>query len=109
MAYAQIEALLKQAMGLDAATIGEGNVERAARARMAACGLPDVAAYVSRLYESAAERQALIEAVVVPETWFFRDRDTYTALAHIAREEYMPLRAQGVIRLLSVPCSSAGR
>jgi chemotaxis protein methyltransferase WspC len=106
MAYAQIEALLKQAMGLDAATIGEGSVERAARARMAACGLADVAAYVSRLYESAAERQALIETVVVPETWFFRDRDTYAALAHVAREEYMPLRAQGIIRLLSVPCST---
>jgi chemotaxis protein methyltransferase WspC len=56
MACAEIEALLKQAMGLDAATIGEGGVERAVRARMAACRVPDVPSYISRLHESPAER-----------------------------------------------------
>jgi chemotaxis protein methyltransferase WspC len=102
MGCAEIEALLKQSMGLDAATIGEGSVERAARARMAACRLPDVPSYAARLRESPAERQALIEAIVVPETWFFRDRDAFGALAHIAREAC----GQDVMRLLSVPCSS---
>jgi chemotaxis protein methyltransferase WspC len=106
MGYAQIEALLKQAMGLDAATIGGGSVERAARARMTACGVQDLPAYMTRLHESPAERQALIESIVVPETWFFRDRDAYTALAHIARDASMPARSQGPMRLLSVPCST---
>ena len=39
-----------------------------------------------RVRASPTELQALIEAVVVPETWFFRDREAFAALARIGRE-----------------------
>ena len=76
----QFEGLLKQAMGLDAASIGAPSVERAVQERLAACKL-DAHAYLERVRSSETELQALIEAVVVPETWFFRDREAFNALA----------------------------
>jgi chemotaxis protein methyltransferase WspC len=55
-----LERLLKQAMGLDAASIGAGAVERAVQARMSACATSDIAAYRRQVRTSADEKQALI-------------------------------------------------
>jgi chemotaxis protein methyltransferase WspC len=101
---AGIESLLKETIGLDAATIGTTAIARSVRARQAACQLPAPEAYLARLRESPAELQELIDAVIVPETWFFRDRGAFTAMIQIIGEE-MP-RAGRRIRLLSLPCST---
>ncbi|KAA2212588.1 CheR family methyltransferase [Teichococcus oryzae] len=102
---AGIESLLKEAIGLDAATIGSAAIARAVRARQAACRLDDPAAYAALARESPAELQELVDAVVVPETWFFRDRGALDAMVQILRS-----RAQGAggrkLRLLSLPCST---
>src|SRR4030095_4806303 len=105
MTCAQIEGELKQAMGLDAASIGSRSIELAAQARMSACKLESTDAYLALLRRSSAELQALIEAVVVPETWFFRDREAFTALARIVADESPPARAGSTFHLLSLPCS----
>ena len=83
MALADFEDLLKATIGLDAASIGSSAIERAVQDgwRPAACQTGSV--YWERLRASRAELQALIEAVVVPETWFFRDREAFAALAGI--------------------------
>lgn len=106
MAYAAFENLLKQAMGLDAVSIGSAAIGHAVQARMVACKLDDIAAYLDSVRASPSELQALIEAVVVPETWFFRDREAFSALARMAAEEWLPTHADGVMRLLSLPCAS---
>ncbi|KQV89506.1 protein-glutamate O-methyltransferase CheR [Pelomonas sp. Root1237] len=105
MDMTRFEQLLKQTMGLDAASIGSAAVERAVQERLSACGLADAQAYWERLCGSSVELQELIEAVVVPETWFFRDPAAFVALARLAGEE-APAQAQGVLRLLSVPCAT---
>ena len=74
MGLADLESLLKASMGLSAASIGAAAIERAVQERLAACQLDDLHAYLEHVRASATELQALIEAVVVPETWFFRDR-----------------------------------
>ena len=51
-----------------------------------------------RVRASDAELQALIEAVVVPETWFFRDRDAFAALARMAHEEWLPRTRTAALR-----------
>jgi len=66
---------------LNAASIGSGAIARAVQERLSACELGDLPAYLERLRGSGTELQALIEAVVVPETWFFRDRHAFTALS----------------------------
>jgi chemotaxis protein methyltransferase WspC len=105
-AAADFETLLKQAIGLDAASIGHSAVERAVQARLSACRLHDEDGYLEMVRSSATELQALIEAVVVSETWFFRDREAFIALARIASEEWLRSHAEGTLRLLSLPCSS---
>lgn len=106
MDYAEFENLLKQAMGLDAASIGSSAIEHAVQVRMSACELNDMLAYLELVRASTTELQALIEAVVVSETWFFRDREAFSALARMAFEEWLRTHTEGVMRLLSLPCSS---
>ena len=106
MDTARFEQMLKQTMGLDAASIGSAAVERAVQERLAACRLPDPQAYWERLSRSGAELQELIEAVVVPETWFFRDPASFSALARLLSDDASPRQTPAVLRLLSVPCST---
>jgi len=61
--FAEFEDLLKQTMGLDAASVGAAAIERAVQQRLAACGLRDADAYLERVLASTDERQELIEAV----------------------------------------------
>jgi chemotaxis protein methyltransferase WspC len=106
MDTARFEQLLKETMGLDAASIGSAAVERAVQERLSACRLADAQTYWERLSGSGTELQELIDAVVVPETWFFRDPASFVALARLVRGDGSPRQAQGVLRLLSVPCST---
>jgi chemotaxis protein methyltransferase WspC len=105
MKLIEVEHVLKRTMGLDAASIGSASVERAVRIRMSACQTRDLPAYVEQLRSDQTELQELVEAVVVSETWFFRDREAFTAVARIARESALPSPADGM-RLLSLPCST---
>ena len=105
-----IEALLKERIGLDAATVGPGMIERALRERLAAAAVPDHHAYWNLLHSHPDELQSLIEAVVVPETWFFRHREALLALGRFAATrvfggDHAPDGA-APLRILSVPCST---
>lgn len=106
MTLAEFESLLKRTIGLDAASIGSSAVERAVQARMSACNLEDSQAYWKQVSTSRAELQELVEAVVIPETWFFRDREAFAAMVRLAREEWLTNHLQGALRLLSLPCST---
>jgi len=105
MSGPDFEVLLKGAMGLDASSLGPSAVARAVQHRQQACGLVDVHAYYLRVTSDRTELQALVESVVVPETWFFRDREAFVALADIATGLLLadPMRK---LRLLSLPCAS---
>jgi chemotaxis protein methyltransferase WspC len=106
MAVTDFEALLKAAIGLDADSIGSSGIERAVQKRQAACALPDRQAYGAHVRACDAELQALIEAVVVGETWFFRDREAFAALARIGHDAWLGAPADRVFRVLSLPCST---
>ena len=67
-----IERLLKSRIGLEAESVGRTVIERAVRQRMSALGQQNLEGYWTTLGGSPREQQALVEAVVVPETWFFR-------------------------------------
>src|SRR5476649_563428 len=106
MGLADLESLLQASMGLSVASIGSAAIGRAVQERLAVCHLGDLHAYAERVRGSASELQALIEAVVVSETWFFRDRHAFTALARLTREEWLQAHPEGVLSLLSLPCST---
>jgi chemotaxis protein methyltransferase WspC len=73
---------------------------------MASLGLQQMEEYWQLLTASNDELQELIEAVVVPETWFFRDPDAFAALSRLVSEEWLPNFATKRLRLLSIPCST---
>jgi chemotaxis protein methyltransferase WspC len=92
--------MLRQASGLD---LSEQAVERALRERMAKCGVADTGQYLQRM--APAELAALIELVVVPESWMFRDADAFAAAtAHV--RQCLAGRPERVVRILSIPCAA---
>ena len=103
---AQIERLLKSRIGLDAESVGRSVIERAIRQRMNAQHKSALEDYWIILNGSPKEQQALVEAVVVPETWFFRYPESFKALATLAFEYHTRLNAARPLRIISVPCSS---
>ena len=106
MAISKFQNLLKQTMGLDAASIGDSAIERAVQQRLTAGDVEDRDAYLDFVRSSETELQELIEAVIVPETWFFRDHEAFGALGKVVLEEWLPAHSEGTLRLLSAPCST---
>jgi chemotaxis protein methyltransferase WspC len=98
--------LLKAAIGLDAASIGTTAIDRAVAERQAACRSATRDAYWQIVRGSDEELQALIEAVVVPETWFCRDPEAFAAMsAHLVRTA-RALPPSHVLQALSLPCAT---
>ena len=98
------EVLLKEAMGLDPASVGSAAIERAVRSRMTTLGVTESGEYWDNVRQSRDELQELIEAVVVPETWFFRDQEAFTVLTRLVLHEWLPNHPIDPLRLLSGPC-----
>ncbi|MFV3385333.1 CheR family methyltransferase [Pseudomonas sp. NY15364] len=101
-----IERLLKSRIGLEAESVGRPVIERAVRQRMSALGQQNLEGYWTTLGGSTREQQALVEAVVVPETWFFRYPESFNALASLAQERHAQLHGARPLRLISLPSSS---
>lgn len=97
---------LKERIGLDVASVGEAIIERAVRQRMTAQQARDAEEYWNTLRGSKDEQQALIEAVIVPETWFFRYPESFATLAKLAQARLAEIRGMRALRLLSLPCST---
>jgi chemotaxis protein methyltransferase WspC len=101
----KIEDLLISRIGLDPVSMGPHLVLRAARRRMSEVGAADLGDYAARLLASEAEQQALIEEVVVPESWFFRDERPFRWLADHARARWVADPTRPPLRALSLPCA----
>lgn len=100
-----IEGLLRRKIGLDAASIGSSLIERTVRLRMKSVGVTRIDAYRRMVESSRAELEALIEAIVVRETWFFRDHVPFEVFGQLA-VQWIAAHPSGTLRALSVPCSS---
>jgi chemotaxis protein methyltransferase WspC len=101
----KIEGLLANRIGLDPTAVGSPLILRAARRRMKVLELDDLGEYERRLGQSELELQELIEEVVVPESWFFRDERPFHWLREYARERWLNDRSRPALRALSLPCA----
>ncbi|WP_231421921.1 CheR family methyltransferase [Pseudomonas sp. Leaf59] len=99
-------AYLKERIGLDVASVGEAIIERAVRQRSQAVQAQTADDYWQHLQRSHDEQQALIEAVIVPETWFFRYPESFATLARLAKARLDELKQLRALRILSLPCST---
>ncbi|MGO4308415.1 CheR family methyltransferase [Pseudomonas sp. KB_15] len=97
---------LKERIGLDVTSVGPAIIERAVRQRSIAAQAPSADEYWRTLQGSREEQQALIEAVIVPETWFFRYPESFATLAKLASKRLAEINNLRALRILSLPCST---
>ncbi len=93
---------LHQSIGLNPASINTQALCNAVNQRMHQLKLDDMAAYVRQLHQNEEELQLLIEAVVVPETSFFRHPAAFMALRRLIAET----PEKDFWRILCLPCST---
>lgn len=103
MSFEAVFHVIKNEMGLSPETVGVDTVERIIGRRMRAVGEKHVASYCRLVKESVDEKQALFNEVSVPETWFFRDHEPFKVLAAYVKKLEL---GEGVLNVLSVPCST---
>ena len=72
-----IEVLLADRIGLDPVSVSPQLIARALRLRMNDLHVDDPCAYERLARQSESELQALIDEVVVSESWFFRDEQPF--------------------------------
>lgn len=99
---------LKDAMGLHTPTVGMITITSAIEKRQRALEIESCELYLHSLDNDPHEMQNLIEAVIIPETWFFRDISTYEKLLQYINKKSIATRpdASSPLRILSIPCSS---
>jgi len=102
-----IEQILHQRMGLHSSTVGSSTIARAIDQRMRTRAIKTIDEYRDVVTQSDTELDALIEAVIIPETWFFREPNAFHALVNWVITDWMQSRPDSSqLRILSLPCSS---
>ncbi|MFL6659909.1 MAG: CheR family methyltransferase [Massilia sp.] len=91
--------LIQRETGLD---LVDTVAERAVAERMAKTGQQNIDDYLGAI--GADELKALIELVVVPESWMFRDALAFSALTRFVLQR-LARHAGRLVRILSVPCA----
>jgi chemotaxis protein methyltransferase WspC len=87
-------------------SIGKATLTRSVHRRMEALSIGSKEAYIEKLKGSADELKELIEEVVIPETWFFRDNEPFKAMIQYLLSEWVPKHRNNTFRVLSVPCAT---
>lgn len=101
MTARHIHRMLQQATGLE---LPPETVESAVRKRMKQRHIRERSSYEAEAVRDKEEFGSLIDLVVVPETWFFRDPEAFSVAARFALDRHA---ATGVpVRILSAPCAS---
>ncbi len=105
--------MLQEVIGLYPSSIGDASIERAIHHRMqavgvTASGIKGEREYLRRIQRDKEEFDELVEEVVVPETWFFRNVFPFEALlSYLSGPEKNGLTdTEAELKILSLPCST---
>lgn len=102
----KIQKILYKAIGLHSRTIGSSTIMNAVNQRIEVSKLEDIESYYNKLTNDDAELKELIEEVVIPETWFFRDIEPFKMLIKFVKEEWLKSEPTKQLRVLSIPCAT---
>ena len=98
----RVGTLLCQHLGLEIASIGNSSLVAAIGERTKARKMT-VDEYAGYVEMDRSELAALVDAIIVPESWFFRDRVPFQ---HLASHASKLVRKGRRVRILSAPCST---
>ena len=101
----EVENLLSKRLGFDIQTVGPQGIESGVRRSMEEAGFSDPAAYSRKLAIDPDLWNRLVDDVVIPETWFFRDIAPFELAANLGCA-HTRLVSDRVLRILSCPCST---
>ncbi|MFA7175833.1 MAG: CheR family methyltransferase, partial [Smithellaceae bacterium] len=104
-APAAVMEFITHSLGMEQGSAGKDAVRRAVAFAMRQEGVSDAREYEKLFLSSPAARQKLIDAVVVGETWFFRDRGPFLWLARHARQ-WLETHPGSTLKILSSPCAT---
>ncbi|TFW16261.1 protein-glutamate O-methyltransferase CheR, partial [Duganella callida] len=91
--------MLREATGLN---LSRQVVDRAIHNRMEVTGVRSQDNYLEQM--TPEELTALVELVVVPESWFYRDPQAFNAATDFVRAR-LAADANRLVRILSIPCA----
>lgn len=103
MSLDKIQTLLRESIGLNPESIGMETIKRDIVSRMTVHGMNDYERYYSFLLTNHDEVKKLIEEVIVPETWFLRDKKPFDGLSAFVKTEW---NKKEHLNILSLPCST---
>jgi chemotaxis protein methyltransferase WspC len=103
---AAVEKKFADTLGISTAAYGCKTVERMISQAVKRTGAADAETYIERLSGSFDEMEHCLEDLVVPETWFFRDREPFVLLRQHLCGSWFPSHPGRTARILSLPCSS---
>jgi chemotaxis protein methyltransferase WspC len=101
----KIVALLHERIGFNPESIGPDKILSTVRANLRARKIPDPEQFLEGLRRGNEDFQSIVDAVIVPETWFFRDGEPFELLKRHAVEWHIR-HLNEKMRCLSLPCST---
>ncbi len=101
----RIKRIIENRIGADIEIIGTKIIEHTVSSEMKKHGASDLLEYEKQLYTDPAVYDSFLEEIVVPKTWFFRNRDAFLYLKDSIVPEWEKT-GRKVMKLLSVPCST---
>ncbi len=105
-AMEQIKQLLGRRIGVIPDTLGPESVERGVAQRREKIQCDSEAHYLSILLQENAEIGNLIDEIVVPESWFFRDTIPFQRLSEVIAKRLLTPSPEQPLRILSAPCAN---
>lgn len=95
--------LIESKYGLKPNVTGFQTWNEVLKERMLACNLSSFDDYLLQLQMSPEEEQELVERIMIPETWFFRNKEAFEFLSLVAKEsQFKP----SFLKVLSLACST---
>lgn len=101
----EIVSLLHARIGFNPHSVGSDKVLAAVRACLEGQAIADPRKYIEGLQKGNQAFQEIVDAVVIPETWFFRDGAPFELMKRYV-VEWLPRSKGQVLRCLSLPCST---
>jgi chemotaxis protein methyltransferase WspC len=104
MSFNEIARRAAESLGIRADDLGTALIARGVQRRIGLLQLEGEAEYLTLLAQQPAEIASLTDEIVVPETWFFRDRSVYSYLS--AQVDQLLRSGRPLVRILSAPCAT---
>lgn len=100
-----IEKLLSQKIGMDVKSVGQQSFQRVLSQQLKKFGCT-LEQYLALLQQSNEAWVSLVEAMVIPETWFFRYPESFNLLGELVDRRQQTNLKPAQLQILCLPCSS---